>query len=105
MRPQGAARQALGRVLQAGGTGTCEALAQQAGIDAAEAGTVIDNMRRAGVVVARSAPLQGGHAKKGRPRVVYALATRATREAHARELDRILSTWGGGVNQPNGVKG
>lgn len=104
MRPQGLQRQALERVLQAGAAGTCEALAQRAGVDVAKAHKVIDNMRSAGVVVARSAPLKGGHLKQGRPRVIYQLSDRATRQAHSRELDRILSAWGGPV-KPDGVEG
>lgn len=105
MRPQGAPRLALEKVLHAGGVGTCAALALQAGVNAAAARVVMDNMRIAGLVVARSAPLIGGHAKKGRPRVIYALSTHATRAAHSRELDRILGAWGAACLKPDGVEG
>lgn len=87
-------RTALVGLLEAGAEGDFAALA--ACIDVAPycAQVALGNLRREGRVVVRRKFAPVGPSLRGRPRVVYALADRNTREAHHQALEHAFAAWG-----------
>lgn len=96
MRPAHDTRTALVGVLSAGTEGDFDALASHAGIAPSDAQVTLANLRREGKVVVRRTFVPASPALRGlrgRPRVVYALADRHTRDAHHLALSQALAAW------------
>lgn len=91
MRPAGSVRFALVQALFEGAVGTFDALAVHAGVTPAQAQHTLSALRREGKVEEHG-PAQA-KAKRGRPRLVYRLASTPPIGRHW-ELDRTLrSVW------------
>ena len=89
MRPMGEVRQALVHALVAGAVGTFDALAVYAGVTPTQAQQTLGGLRREGKVEGSAQ----AHAKRGRPRLVYRLASTPPIGRHW-ELDLTLrSAW------------
>jgi predicted ArsR family transcriptional regulator len=87
-RPAGPVRRALLQALEAGITGTYEALAAVAGVDAADARATLKEIRRAGLVCGRNR-----QRRTGRPGAAPAIYGRPGHEAAMDSLGHVLQVW------------
>lgn len=95
MRPMGEVRSALVQALYAGAVGTFDVLAAHAGVPPGKAQLALGCLRREGKVAAQPNTQAGAQARtqRGRPRMVYRLASTPPLGRHW-ELDRTLcSAW------------